>query len=105
MKVQEIIENKLKTIEPMHMEVINESHMHSVPKNSETHFKVIVVSSHFEGKTRIHRHRRLNELLKEEMAGPIHALSLKLYTPQEWKELDNMVLMSPDCRGGSLIDS
>lgn len=105
MKVQHLIENKLKTIEPVHMEVINESHMHSVPKNSETHFKVIVVSSRFEGQTRINRHRILNELLKEEMAGPVHALSLKLYTPQEWNKLDNMVLISPDCRGGSRVDS
>ena len=36
------------TFEPIHLEVINESHMHSVPKNSETHFKVKL--SHFSEK-------------------------------------------------------
>jgi stress-induced morphogen len=34
---------------PNHLEVINESYMHNVPKGSETHFKVVVVSKTFEG--------------------------------------------------------
>lgn len=35
-------------LEPVHYEVVNESYMHNVPKDSETHFKVLVVSSKFE---------------------------------------------------------
>jgi BolA protein len=42
MLVQRQIETKLTTgIAVAHLEVINESHMHSVPPNSETHFKVV----------------------------------------------------------------
>lgn len=35
-------------LEPIHLEVVNESYMHNVPKGSETHFKVLVVSHKFE---------------------------------------------------------
>lgn len=35
-------------LEPIHLEVVNESYMHNVPKGSETHFKVLVVSGKFE---------------------------------------------------------
>lgn len=34
---------------PIHLEVVNESYMHNVPKGSETHFKVLVVSNQFDG--------------------------------------------------------
>ena len=36
-------------MQPSHLEVINESHMHNVPRSSETHFKVVVVAEAFEG--------------------------------------------------------
>ena len=50
MTIQQRIETKLKeTLAPSHLEVINESHMHNVPKGSETHFKVVVVSGRFDG--------------------------------------------------------
>uniref|UniRef100_T1JF53 Uncharacterized protein n=1 Tax=Strigamia maritima TaxID=126957 RepID=T1JF53_STRMM len=43
------ISNKLlKEFNPAHLEVLNESYMHNVPKGAETHFKVIVVSEKFE---------------------------------------------------------
>lgn len=47
--VESSIRSKLqKAFEPVHMEVLNESYMHNVPKGSETHFKVVVVSDKFE---------------------------------------------------------
>ena len=82
-------------------QVINESNMHNVPKGSETHFKVICISSAFEGKALIHRHRLVNGLLQEELAGPVHALSLQLKTPQEWSKSNGAVPPSPACMGGS----
>lgn len=101
--VQSSIESKLKSINSEHFEVINESHMHSVPENSETHFKVILVTKEFSDKPRIQRHRFINELLKDELNGPVHALSLKLYTPEEWELHSPDSLKSPDCRGGSKL--
>lgn len=47
--IAETIINKLKEqLKPIHLDVINESYMHNVPKNSETHFKVHVVSNKFD---------------------------------------------------------
>ncbi len=51
MSVAQTIEQKLRlALTPSHIEVINESHNHHVPPNSETHFKVIIVSEAFDGK-------------------------------------------------------
>lgn len=48
--IQKAMHNKLKeNLEPSHMEIINESYMHNVPKGAETHFKVVVISEKFDG--------------------------------------------------------
>lgn len=49
------------------------------------HFRVIVVSSFFEGKGVMGQHQLIYEALKDEMKGPIHALTLKTYTPAQWQ--------------------
>lgn len=87
-------------LSPVHMEIENESHMHSVPKNSETHFKVLAVSEKFDGKTRIDRQRMINDLLKEELQNGLHALTQKTLTPSEWeKQKEALNFQSPDCVG------
>lgn len=46
--VESTIRKKLKdSFLPIYMDVINESYMHNVPKEAETHFKVVVVSDKF----------------------------------------------------------
>lgn len=99
-----ITENLTKAFSPTHLEVINESHMHSVPKNSETHFKVVVVSSEFENaKTPIQRHRLVNTCLSDQLEGPVHALSIVAKTPAQWQKMmdaGEKVGPSPNCRGG-----
>ena len=47
------------------------------------------------------RHRILNQLLKNELAGSVHALSLNTLTPTEWQEKDGEIRKSPPCQGGS----
>ena len=99
--MQNAIENKLiAALKPKHIEVINESFMHNVPKGSETHFKVVVVSDKFNDVKHIDRHRLVNSLLNEEMKGPVHALSIKAKTPAQWAK-SQKVDASPLCRGGS----
>ncbi len=57
-RVASSITTKLQTIlNPLYLEIINESYMHNVPKDSESHFKVIVVSNEFQDKTPLQRHR------------------------------------------------
>ena len=49
----------------------------------ESHFNLLVVSSVFEGLSRVQRQRTINALLREELAGPVHALSIRALTPDE----------------------
>lgn len=76
------------------------------PKNSETHFKVVVVSDEFTSlKTLLARHRRVNAILKEELDGPVHALSIVAKTPTQWHVMEETgastnIEASPSCRGG-----
>lgn len=88
---------------PEHLEVINESHMHNVPPDSETHFKVVVVSERFEGLAPVQRHRKVHAALVTQLAGPVHALSIAAYTPRQWAEVGEAP-ESPECRGGSAAE-
>ncbi len=49
----------------------------------ETHFTVHIVADAFEGKSRLERHRMVNDALKDELAGPVHALNIKAQAPSE----------------------
>lgn len=93
------IETLLKSaFNPSHLEVIDESFMHHVPEGAESHFKVICVSTLFAEKTLVARHRWVNAELKAEFSLGLHALSLHLFTPEEW--LISTISASPACRGG-----
>ena len=50
-----------------------------------THFQAIVVTSEFEGKGLLEQHQIVYKGIGEAMKDRIHALSLKTYTPDQWK--------------------
>jgi BolA-like protein 1 len=101
LSIHATIEAKLgEALHPVHLEVINESSMHSVPPGSETHFKVLVVSPAFAGLGLVDRHRRVNEALRDELRGGVHALSIRALTPDQWGE-GSPGFVSPPCLGGS----
>ena len=101
MSVQETIQSKLEAaLRPSHLEVINESSMHNVPPGSESHFRLRIVSNSFEGQRLLARHRHVNELLAEEIAGPLHALALETMTAAEWRAKGGVGAESPECLGG-----
>ena len=79
--VREIIKENLA---PMHIDLVNESDMHSGPPGRESHFKLLVVSDKFVGVGRVHRQREVYKALGDLMS-QIHALSLYTYTPEEWQ--------------------
>ncbi|MBK1706804.1 BolA family protein [Halochromatium glycolicum] len=90
------------TLSPLHLEVIDESHMHNVPEGAESHFKVLAVSEAFDGEKPIQRHRRINGALRDEFAGGLHALAIHAWTPQEWFDKGGGAApASPECLGGS----
>ena len=96
----ELIRHALAALSPQHLEVLDESHMHS--RGLETHFKAVIVSEVFSGKRLIQRHQAVYAAVGGLMQ-QIHALGLHTYTPQEWAEGAN-VPDSPTCRGGSKHD-
>ncbi|KXF79806.1 transcriptional regulator BolA [Enterovibrio coralii] len=105
MVIQQRIEEKLNAaFSPIYIEVKNESYMHNVPEGSESHFKVTIVSSDFDGQRLIARHRAVNTTLADELKNDIHALAIHTYTENEWLESKGDVPASPACRGGSLFD-
>lgn len=102
MGLRDRIEAKLlDQLAPYHLELLNESHQHSVPANSETHWRITVVSAAFEGEGLVARHRLIYGALSEEMQGGIHALSMDLMSPAEFEATGGRLPPSPLCRGGS----
>ena len=74
-------------LKPTRLDVINESELHaghrSSPGTGYSHYRVLIVSQAFEGKSRVERHRMVNEVLSEELPDKIHAFALKAYAPGE----------------------
>jgi BolA protein len=88
MSVKSRIEDKLRTaFQPESLRVVDESHLHAGHAGhrpeGETHFRVYVVALGFEGRSRVDRHRMVNEVLAEELAGPVHALAVHPTAPGE----------------------
>ena len=97
---EEINDIVVTALSPVRLDVVNESHMHNVPPNSETHFKLVVVSDNFIDQSLIARHRTINNLLFNQLKGGVHALSMHTYTASEWQERGGEVPLSPPCMGG-----
>lgn len=88
MKVADSIRRKLtEALDPAVLHIVDDSEKHKghagYRDGGETHFTVTVVSAAFEGEGRIARQRRVYAILAEELAGPVHALSIRALTPAE----------------------
>ena len=88
-----IIREKLSTaLSPTQLTIEDDSWRHAghhheggmdARPGGESHFNVTIVSAAFEGQGRLARQRTVNGLLATELAGPVHALSIKAQTPDE----------------------
>jgi len=88
MSVAANIEAKLRAaLDPTHLEIEDQSHFHSghagARESGESHFAVVIVSDYFRDMTRLARQRLVNETLADELAGPVHALSIRAVTLAE----------------------
>lgn len=102
MKVQTQIEDKLNAnLDLKFSEIVNESHMHNVPPGSESHFKLVLVASNFDGLSLVKRHQLIYKILDSELKGEVHALALHTYTAEEWGKKQGKSPVSPLCHGGS----
>ncbi len=101
MSMQAEIEASLSTeLKPSIMQVINESNNHNVPAGSESHFKLVLVSDRFDGKSLLMRHRLINSILEDLLQNGIHALAMHTYTESEWRQIQGHAPESPACHGG-----
>ena len=88
MPTLDLITKKLTAaFEPESLDVVDESHKHEGHAGhrpgGETHFRVHIVSDVFRGKSRLERHRMVNETLSSELAGGVHALAIHASAPGE----------------------
>lgn len=88
MKIAAKIEFKIKAaLEPERLEVKDESHLHAghagARPDGESHFRLLIVSSRFEGMSRVARQRAVNDILRDELRERVHALAMKTLTPAE----------------------
>lgn len=72
---------------PLVLQIADDSHRHAghdgARPGGETHYSVLMVSDRFRGLSRVARHRLVTDVLADEFAGGMHALSLTLRTPEE----------------------
>jgi BolA protein len=101
-KIQLSLQEKLKAVFlPTHLEVINESASHHRNPEGESHFKLVIVSESFQGKSRVERQRMVQDLFDEERAEGLHALTMTTLTKQEWEaQKIKPRVASPTCLGG-----
>lgn len=82
---QKLAEKLSEALVPEALEVIDESHLHAghsgAREDGESHFRVKIVASAFEGKSLVQRHRMVNEVLAEELKERVHALAISAKTP------------------------
>lgn len=86
MTTPEMIRGKLAQLNPERLEIEDESARHAGhegAKGGGGHYRLTIVSSQFEGKMPIARHRLIFDLLGDMMQKEIHAISIKAYTPGE----------------------
>jgi BolA protein len=86
--VAETIRRKLQeAFDPERLEVSDESHKHAghagAPDGGESHFDVVITAAAFKGRSRVLRQRDVYSVLKDELSGPVHALSVKAIAPGE----------------------
>jgi BolA protein len=88
MSMKNLITEKLTAaFAPASLDVIDESHLHAGHAghraSGETHYRVHIVSEALRGKSRVDRHRMINQTLSGELASTVHALAINARAPGE----------------------
>lgn len=87
---QRIVSKLTAALRPSVLTLKDQSHLHAhhaqSPKRPETHFDLHVVSNEFEGMPLLQRQRKIYEILTDEMAASVHALSMTTRTPSEQEQ-------------------
>lgn len=102
MGLRVLLEERLASLSPVHVRLLDESHLHSVPAGAESHWNLVIASAAFEGKGLVARQRAVWAALGDETRRRLHALTMRTLTPAEWEAAGGRVEhVSPPCLGGS----
>ena len=77
------------------LKILDESYMHNVPEDAESHFKIVIVSNDFGNLSQVQRHKLVYKHLGNIM-DDIHALSIQSFNEEEFK-LNPIIIDSPEC--------
>jgi BolA protein len=83
-RIREILTRRF---QPSHLELHDESDRHVGHAGATSgggHFRAVIVSDEFEGKSLLERHRMVNDAMRELFGSEIHALALRTCAPSEW---------------------
>ncbi|GLK52079.1 BolA family protein [Maricaulis virginensis] len=88
MSMRDTIQARLEAaLSPQQLDVRDDSHLHAghagARPGGESHFTVEIVAEAFAGRSRVERHRLVNEALSHELARQIHALVIRARAPGE----------------------
>ena len=86
-------------LSPLCLEILDESPKHARSMTAETHLHILLVSSHFQDQSRVQRHKSVYAQLTPEFEQGLHAVTLNLFTPEEWSARQAQKLHSPACQG------
>ena len=83
--IEALLRERLAFLEPLRIEVVDDSALHAghAGAGEGGHYRLLIVSSRFAGKTTLQRHRIIYDALGELMRSRIHALSIRSLTPEE----------------------
>ncbi|HWA36867.1 MAG TPA: BolA family protein [Burkholderiales bacterium] len=89
MNVAAEIRARLAALEPLSLELVDESAQHrghaGAAPGGQTHWRLAIVSPRFAGQSTVARHRMVYHALGELMQAPIHALAISARSPEEQK--------------------
>ncbi len=92
-KLVDSIKSDLAILDPLKLEIINESHKHKGHggwnESGETHFHLLIVSEYFINQNKLQRHKKIYQLLAVQLKNQIHALSIQALTPEEYTKLSS----------------
>jgi len=86
-RISRIEERLRESLSPSQLTLEDESHLHAGhagARDGRGHFRLSIVSEHFQGVSRVKRHRLVYAALGDEMRRDIHALVIEAFTPAEW---------------------
>ncbi|WP_407412571.1 BolA family protein [Acinetobacter sp.] len=96
MMLEQQLRERLNTLQPSYLEVINESSGHGgYYPGKESHFKVVIVSDAFASLRLVQRHQKIYAAVGDLLSpGNIHALAIHAFVADEWQGQDTS---SPEC--------